>query len=160
MCGFNIFDNFAYKTAWNKHQFSFLTKWKQKFEAYYFLQFWDLQILLMNLLILHLQNFFQTLQVLLDVFIWFQSILATADNVSQNHYQSLKTMNKALSYTATVTKAVNKMSCAVWCSSYHYLLICAPAQSFFKTLGSVSEATILKRQRVHLILVTRQILTC
>lgn len=36
----------------------------------------------MNLLILHLQNLFQTLQVLLDVFIWRQSLLVTADKVS------------------------------------------------------------------------------
>lgn len=49
----------------------------------------------MNLLILHLQNVFQALQVLLDVFIWCQSILATADNISENHYRSLKPINKA-----------------------------------------------------------------
>lgn len=57
---------------------------KQKFEAYYFLQLWDLQVLLMNLLILHLQNFFQALQVLLNVFVWGQSLLETADNCSEN----------------------------------------------------------------------------
>lgn len=54
---------------------SFPAKQKQKFETYYFLQLCDLQLLLMNLLILHLQNFFQTLEVLLNVFIWCQSIL-------------------------------------------------------------------------------------
>lgn len=36
----------------------------------------------MNLLILHLQNLFQALQVLLNVFIWRQSLLVTADKVS------------------------------------------------------------------------------
>lgn len=36
--------------------------------------------------------------------------------------------------------------------THHDLLICAPAQSFLKALGSVSEAAVLERQRVHLIL--------
>lgn len=51
------------------------------------------------------------------------------------------------------------MSWTVSGSTYHYLLIGAPAKSFFKPLGSVSEATILKSQRVHLILKTRQSLS-
>lgn len=50
------------------------------------------------------------------------------------------------------------LSCNVSCSSYHYLLICALAKSLLESLGSVSQTTILKRQRVHLILLTRHIL--
>lgn len=75
---------FNFTTAWIK--FSLAAELKQKFEAYYFLQFRDLQVLLMNLLILHLQNFFQTLQVLLDVFIRCQSILVTAHSNINNAF--------------------------------------------------------------------------
>lgn len=81
--------------------FSSVAEWKQKFEAYYFLQFRDLQVLLMNLLILHLQDFFQTLQVLLNVFIWCQGILATADNINTISLSKQQTVF----YPATATKA-------------------------------------------------------
>lgn len=47
---------------------------------------------------------------------------------------------------------MSALSCTASGSSYHYLLVCAPAQSFFKALRSVSEAAVLKCQRVHLIL--------
>lgn len=43
-------------------------------------------------------------------------------------------------------------SCTVLSSSYHNLLVRAPAQGLLEALGSVSEAAVLKRQRVHLIL--------
>lgn len=70
-----------YKISWNKHQIWADVKLKKKLEAYYFLQFWNLQFLLMDLLIFHLQNFFQALQVLLNVFIRRQSILGNSRNV-------------------------------------------------------------------------------
>lgn len=45
------------------------------------------------------------------------------------------------------------MSCnVIQHSNYHNLLICAPAQSFLKAFRSIPEASVLKRQRVHLIL--------
>lgn len=86
------------------------------------------------------------------MFIWCQSVLVTAEKISENHCKKF--------YLVTANKEANIMSWTASCGSYHYLLICAPAQGFFKALGSVSEATILKRQRVHLILVTRRIFTC
>jgi len=59
----------------NKRQISFDANLKKKLKAYYFLQFRNLQLLLMDLLVIHLQNIFQALQVLFKVFIWSQSIL-------------------------------------------------------------------------------------
>ena len=66
-----------------------LIRQKQKFEAYYYLQLCDLQVLLMNLLILHLQNVFETLQVLLNVFVRSQRVLTREEN-SEGDRHSLK----------------------------------------------------------------------
>lgn len=98
----------------------------------------------MDLLILHLQYFFQTFQVLFDVFIRRQSVLQTAESVrgaDMNLYSTL--------VSQTLVPG------AVTCSSYHYLVICALAKSFFESLCSVPKAQVLKGQRVHLILVIR-----
>lgn len=128
-----------------RHQISFDARLQQKLEAYHFLQFCDLQLLLVDLLIFHLQNFFQAFQILLNVFIRRQSILK---NSSKCQDQPLK----------PVKPDFFKILFIFCYCSYHYLLVCALAESLLKSLCSVSKASILEGQRVHLILVSRQIL--
>lgn len=97
----------------------------------------------MNLLILHLQNVLQALQVLLDVFIRCQSVLVSADVIR------VKPFVKDSSGERGCSESLRHIHPG---STHHYLFISAPAKSFFKSLGSVSETAILKSQCVDLIL--------
>lgn len=56
----------------------------------------------MNLLILHLQNVLQTLKVLLNVFIWLQSLLLAADNMSENYFYLVTAAEEANITSRTV----------------------------------------------------------